>query len=63
MPDGEGEPGDGEGGGGLGVQIWEGDVREEGGVAVLEDCLWARRVVSWESEEGKGKGDIRLWGY
>jgi hypothetical protein len=48
---------------------WDGEVREEGGVAmggegdcVLEGCLWARRVVSWGSEEEEGE-DIRLWGY
>ena len=25
------------------------------GDCVLEDCLWARRVVSWGSERGKGR--------
>jgi hypothetical protein len=48
---------------------WDDEVRKEGGVAVagerdcvLEDCLWARGVVSWGSEEGEGE-DIRLWSY
>ena len=39
MPDGEEDPGDGEGG--LDVQVWDGEVREEGGVAMAGqgDCV------------------------